>query len=109
MFIYSEDGFGDLELEGVVLVIGGEFNDNFCFEGCFGSSIVDDNVVGVVLVIDNYIGFYVKGGMWFVDMVFFYVIFGYLLVDFKFYDVNYYDMELDLFYGVGVDVNFGDF
>ncbi|MGB3622659.1 MAG: porin family protein [Ketobacter sp.] len=109
MFTYSEDGLGDLEPEGVALVIGGELNDNFRLEGRLGSSTADDNVAGVALAIDNYIGFYVKGGMRFADMVFPYVVLGYSLVDLKSHDANYYDTESDLSYGVGADVNFGNF
>ncbi len=109
MFTYSESGIPDLEPEGIALVFGGELNDNFRLEGRFGSATADDNAPTLALSVDNYIGFYTKGGMRFANMVFPYIVVGYSLVDLKAHNSSYYDTESDISYGVGADVNFNNF
>ncbi|AUM11845.1 porin family protein [Ketobacter alkanivorans] len=107
MFTVSTSGADDLEPDGMALVLGGKLSDNFMIEGRFGRSLSDDNIPGVALKVDEQIGFYVKGGMEFADMVFPYVALGYTKVDFE--TRGAIDQtESDLSYGVGADLHFGN-
>lgn len=108
MYTFSTSDMQDLEPDGLVLKLGGDLNENFQLEGRFGRSLSDDNNNVTALKIDEYIGFYVKGGMEFADMVFPYVTLGYTKVDFEFYGDDLDQTESDLSYGLGADVRFGD-
>jgi len=115
MYTVSTSGADDLEPDGLALILGGKLNDNFMIEGRFGRSLSDDNIPGVALKVDEQIGFYVKGGMEFANMVFPYVALGYTKVDFEtrdpIDDTAYglpYGTESDLSYGVGADLHFGN-
>lgn len=108
LYTVSISGVDDLEPDGLALVIGGKLNENFKLEGRFGRSLSDDNIPGAALKVDEHIGFYVKGGMTFADMVFPYVALGYTKVDFEFWGEPVDQTESDLSYGVGADLNFGN-
>lgn len=107
MYSLGASGISDLEPDGLAVVLGGKVNENFMLEGRFGRSLSDDNGSGTALKIDDHIGFYVKGGMEFANMVFPYVVLGYTKVDLEFYN-ELTQTESDLSYGVGADVHFGN-
>lgn len=109
LYTFSTSGLDDLEPDGLALVLGGDLNENFQIEGRFGRSLSDDNVTGAALKVDEHIGFYVKGGMKFADLVFPYVILGYTKVDYEFWGASIDQTESDLSYGLGADVELGQF
>ena len=109
LYTFSTSELDDLEPDGLLLVLGGKIDENFQVEGRFGRSLSDDNVTGAALKVDEYVGFYVKGGMTFADMVFPYVILGYTKVDLEFWGEPLDYTESDLSYGLGADVQLGDF
>ncbi len=109
LYTFSTSDLSDLEPDGLAFVIGGNLNENFQLEGRFGRSLSDDNVDGAALKVDDHVGFYIKGGMTFADMVFPYVVLGYTKVDLEFYDAPISYTESDLSYGVGADVELGQF
>ena len=109
LYTFSTSDLDDLEPDGLAFVIGGNLNENFQVEGRFGRSLSDDNVQGAALKVDELVGFYVKGGMTFADMVFPYVILGYTKVDLEFWGEPLDYTESDLSYGVGADVELGNF
>jgi len=109
LYTHSQSGLDDLNPDGLALVIGGKLNENFRLEGRFGRSISDDNVPGAALKIDDYVGFYVKGGMSFADIVFPYIALGYTKVDFEYWGAPIAETESDLSYGVGADLDLGKF
>lgn len=109
MYTVGIDGLDDLEPDGLVVKLGGDISEHFQLETRFGRSLSDDNVDGAALKVDEYIGFYVKGGMEFADMVFPYVALGYTKVDFEFHGSQNDLTESDLSYGIGADVRIGQF
>ncbi|HAG94048.1 MAG: hypothetical protein CMK83_23610 [Pseudomonadales bacterium] len=109
LYTFSTSGLDDLEPDGLAFIIGGNLNENFQIEGRFGRSLSDDNVTGAALKVDEHIGFYVKGGMTFADMLFPYVILGYTKVDYEFWGASIDQTESDLSYGLGADVELGSF
>lgn len=104
----SSSGMSDLEPESVALRLGSSLGDYARVEGRFGRSVADDNNEVTALKIDQYIGFYVKGGMTVADMVFPYAIIGYSKVDLETYGERA-ETESDMSYGVGADLHFGQF
>lgn len=104
----NEAGAKDFEPEAVALKIGGSLSDYAMIEGRIGSSTADDSANDTALQVDNIIGFYVKGGMDLMNMVFPYAIIGVSKADLQIVD-EFHTTESDLSYGVGADVHFGDF
>ncbi len=109
MYTLSVSGVDDLEPDGLALKLGGNLNDNFQIETRLGRSLSDDNIPEAALKIDDYIGFYLKGGMDFANIVFPYIAVGYTKVDFEFYGDPVAQTESDISYGVGADAHFGPF
>ncbi|MAR92091.1 MAG: outer membrane beta-barrel protein [Pseudomonadota bacterium] len=106
LYTLGTSALDDLEPEGLALVLGGNVSENFQLEARLGRSLSDDNVTGAAMKVDDHIGFYVKGGMTFADIVFPYIALGYTKVDLEFYDQRS-QTESDLSYGVGADVAVG--
>src|SRR5690606_18213831 len=98
MYTLSASGIQDLEPQSIVLKLGGNVNEFVQLEGRFGRSVADDNASGTALKIDEIIGFYVKGGMPLMDMVFPYAILGYSKVDLEFFGEPS-QTESDMSYG----------
>lgn len=109
LYTVSATGMDELEPDGASLKLGGSINDNFQLEGRFGRSLSDDNGSNAAIKVDEYIGFYLKGGMDFADMVFPYLILGYTKLDLEYYGSPTDQTESDLSYGVGADLHFDQF
>ena len=107
MYTFSASGADDMEPQSMVLKLGGSLGQYAKVETRFGRSVADDNANGTDLKIDEIIGFYVKGGMDVMDLVFPYAVIGYSKVDFEFHDQPD-QTESDVSYGVGADFHFGD-
>lgn len=106
MYTFSTSGVDDLEPDALVFKLGSSLGDYAKLEGRFGRSLSDDNADGVAMKIDEIIGFYVKGGMDVMNMVFPYAVLGYSKVDFEVRDLPD-QTESDMSYGVGADFHFG--
>lgn len=104
IFSYSEQDLEELEPEGATFIIGGDLNDYFRIDARIGQGVSYDSVPGLTMMIDNYIGFYLKGGISIQDVIFPYIAAGYSIVDLKADDADYYETESDASYGVGVDI-----
>lgn len=110
LYKVSANGIMDeLEPDGITLKLGGNIGDNFQLEGRFGRSLSDDNGSNSAIKVDEYVGFYVKAGQEFADMVFPYLILGYTKLDVEYYGNPTDQTESDISYGVGADVHFDRF
>lgn len=109
MYTFSGSDLEDMEPEGFTINLAGALNDNFLIEGRLGHGISDDNANGTALKIGEYIGFYVKGGMDFANMIFPYAIIGYSKVDVEVGRQSPPNTESDISYGIGADLHFGHF
>lgn len=108
LYTLSSSGMDDLEPDGLAVIMGGNINENFQVEGRFGRSLSDDNNNVTAIKVDDYVGFYLKGGMSFADMVFPYVAIGYTKVDLEIWGAPINETESDLSYGIGADVALGN-
>lgn len=110
LYKVSANGIMDeLEPDGITLKLGGNISDSFQLEGRFGRSLSDDNGTGNAIKVDEYVGFYVKAGHKFADMVFPYLILGYTKLDVEYYGNPTDQTESDISYGVGADLHFDRF
>lgn len=104
-------GWEDSQPESIALRLGGSLSDNFMVEGRIGSSTADDNTDGIAFKVDDYLGFYVKGGVDIANLIFPYVVVGFSKADLVINDGTFTERETesDFSYGVGADVHFGNF
>lgn len=105
---FDESELDDFEPQAIALRVGGSLSDYAQLEARFGSSVADDNTDDGALAVDNLIGFYLKGGMELMDLVFPYLAVGFTKVDFS-SPGELSETESDLSYGLGADLHFGDF
>ena len=106
MYTLSASGQDDLQPQGIALKIGGSLNQYFQVEGRIGTGTQDDNISGAAIMITNTQGFYLKGGMDVMNMVYPYVIAGFTKYDIKQYGDQLADTESGSSYGVGADFHY---
>ena len=106
MYTYSVSGQDDAEPESIALKLGGSLNQYFKVEARLGRSVKDDNTQSDAVKVSNTVGFYLKGGMDVMNMVFPYFITGYSKYDIKHYGDTYTAAESAVSWGVGADFHY---
>lgn len=107
MFRLVAEGLSDPQPEGVAVRLGGSLNDYFRVEGRIGSSTGNDEVDGVGVKVDDYMGLYLKSGATLANSLFPYVAIGFSKADVVVDDEP--ETEGDFSWGVGADLHIGNF
>ena len=106
MYTLSASGQDDLKPQGVALKIGGSLNQYFQMEARLGTGTTNDNNASQSITITNTQGFYLKGGMDVMNMVYPYVIAGFTKYDIQKYGYSNADTESGTSFGVGADFHY---
>ena len=109
-YTYSASGVGDLKPSAMGVRLGSSLGQYAKVEARLGTGVQDDfNKDNTNLYITNLAGFYVKGGMDVMNIVFPYAIVGVSKYDMTSDEKTSYVTEDSVSYGVGADVHYKHF